>query len=136
MWRGATRTAASSSASRPRPAPEYARIEVRMPDVSCNPYLAFALLLAAGFEGMERKMELAEETPYDLYTANAGALEALPASLEEAIARAGGSAFVEKVLSADTARKYLALKQAEQNRWFAARDKGKNIRTKHISEFL
>ena len=56
------------------PAPEYARIEVRMPDVSCNPYLAFALLLAAGFEGMERKMELAEETPYDLYTANAGAL--------------------------------------------------------------
>ena len=60
------------------PAPEYARIEVRMPDVSCNPYLAFALLLAAGFEGMERKMELAEETPYDLYTANAGALEALP----------------------------------------------------------
>ena len=107
------------------PAPEYARIEVRMPDVSCNPYLAFALLLAAGFEGMERKMELAEETPYDLYTANAGALEALPASLEEAIARAGGSAFVEKVLSADTARKYLALKQAEQNRWFAARDKEK-----------
>lgn len=62
---------------RPRRA-EYARIEVRMPDVSCNPYLAFALLLAAGFEGMERKMELAEETPYDLYTANAGALEALP----------------------------------------------------------
>ena len=107
------------------PHPEYARIEVRMPDVSCNPYLAFALLLAAGFEGMERKMELAEETPYDLYTANAGALEALPASLEEAIARAGGSAFVEKVLSADTARKYLALKQAEQNRWFAARDKEK-----------
>ena len=107
------------------PAPEYARIEVRMPDVSCNPYLAFALLLAAGFEGMERKMELAEETPYDLYTANAGALEALPASLEEAIARAGGSAFVEKVLSADTARKYLALKQAEQNLWFAARDKEK-----------
>ena len=70
-------------------------------------------------------MELAEETPYDLYTANAGALEALPASLEEAIVRAGGSAFVEKVLSADTARKYLALKQAEQNRWFAARDKEK-----------
>ena len=122
MWRGATRTAASSSASRPRPRPS---MRASRPDVSCNPYLAFALLLAAGFEGMERKMELAEETPYDLYTANAGALEALPASLEEAIARAGGSAFVEKVLSADTARKYLALKQAEQNRWFAARDKEK-----------
>ena len=63
--------------------------------------------------------------PLSYSTANAGALEALPASLEEAIARAGGSAFVEKVLSADTARKYLALKQAEQNRWFAARDKEK-----------
>ena len=62
----------------------------------------------------------------DVYSAFiSGALEALPASLEEAIARAGGSAFVEKVLSADTARKYLALKQAEQNRWFAARDKEK-----------
>ena len=118
MWRGATRTAASSSASRPRPRPS-------MRASRCVCRTSRALLLAAGFEGMERKMELAEETPYDLYTANAGALEALPASLEEAIARAGGSAFVEKVLSADTARKYLALKQAEQNRWFAARDKEK-----------
>ena len=47
------------------------------------------------------------------------------ASLEEAVARAVDSAFVERVLSEDTARKYLALKQAEQNRWFAARDKEK-----------
>ena len=66
-----------------------------------------------------------EACGFSLCGCAAGALEALPASLEEAIARAGGSAFVEKVLSADTARKYLALKQAEQNRWFAARDKEK-----------
>ena len=64
------RIPASSSA-------EYARIEVRTPDVACNPYHAFALLLAAGFEGVQRHLALPAETPYDLYTANTAALQPL-----------------------------------------------------------
>ncbi len=41
--------------------PTAARIEVRSPDPSCNPYLAFALLLAAGLRGIERGYELPPE---------------------------------------------------------------------------
>lgn len=104
---------------------EYARIEVRTPDVACNPYLAFALLLTAGLEGIQKGLALAPETPYDLYTANVGALQKLPASLEEALELAKASPLLPASLGAEPARKYLALKQAEQNRWFAARDKEK-----------
>lgn len=107
--------------------PEYARIEVRMPDTACNPYHAFALLLSAGWEGVREKLALAPETPYDLYTEASDALEALPASLEEALAKARDSRFVSGVLGEEVTRKYLALKQQEQNRWFAARDKEKYI---------
>ena len=107
--------------------PEYARIEVRTPDVACNPYFAFALILSAGYEGISKNMTLARETPYDLYTANAGALESLPATLEDALALAKQSEFVRGVLGTETARKYLALKQEEQNRYFAARDKEKYL---------
>lgn len=107
------------------PTPEYARIEVRTPDVACNPYHAFALLLAAGLEGVQQHLSLPAETPYDLYTANTHALTPLPASLEEAIAAAHDSVFVRRVLGDEVARKVLALKQEEQNRWFAARDKQK-----------
>ncbi len=105
------------------PSPALARIEVRTPDAACGPYLSFALLLAAGLEGFEKGLALAAETPYDFYTANTGALETLPASLEEAVARACESELVADVLSPRTARAYLALKTAEQNRFTAASNK-------------
>jgi glutamine synthetase len=41
--------------------PTAARIEVRSPDPSCNPYLAFAMLLAAGLRGIERAYDLPPE---------------------------------------------------------------------------
>jgi glutamine synthetase len=45
-----------------RPGKESAtRIELRSPDPSCNPYLAFALLLGAGLRGVERGYQLPEE---------------------------------------------------------------------------
>lgn len=107
--------------------PKYARIEVRTPDVSCNPYHVFALLLSAGLEGIENNLKLAPETPYDLYTANTGAMEPLPNSLEDALSLAAQSDFAAKVLGAEVTRKYLALKQEEQNRYFAARDKAQYL---------
>lgn len=104
-------------------AQEYARIEVRMPDAACNPYLTFALLLAAGLEGICEHRKLPPETPYDLYTANTESLEKLPETLEQALEMAQSSALLPVVLGEETTRKYLQLKQEEQNRWFAARDK-------------
>ena len=43
------------------------RIELRFPDAACNPYLAFATMLAAGLDGLERKLPLPDPMTHDLY---------------------------------------------------------------------
>ncbi|MCY0896967.1 MAG: type I glutamate--ammonia ligase [Alicyclobacillaceae bacterium] len=66
------------------------RIEVRSPDPSCNPYLALAAMLAAGLDGIDRKLELAPPVNRNIYImteeekATAG-IQSLPGSLFEAI---------------------------------------------------
>jgi len=80
---------------------EYARIELRSPDSSGNPYLMFALILAAGLDGVKRGLVPPPSTNVNLYTADAsvtGPLTALPGSREEAFAFASGSSFVRGVL--------------------------------------
>ena len=67
------------------------RVEVRSPDVACNPYLAFAVLLAAGLKGIDDGYELppgAEDDVWALTEAERRALgiDPLPANLAEAIA--------------------------------------------------
>ncbi|MBC7473403.1 MAG: type I glutamate--ammonia ligase [Candidatus Sericytochromatia bacterium] len=66
------------------------RIELRCPDPSCNPYLAFAAMLKAGLDGIKRELtppEPAEENLYHLDTdqRNAMDLKSLPGSLGEAL---------------------------------------------------
>jgi glutamine synthetase len=67
------------------------RIEFRSPDPACNPYLAFAVILAAGLRGVEKAYELPPELTANLYEMTpeerlAEGVEELPGSLEEAIA--------------------------------------------------
>ncbi|HVL26969.1 MAG TPA: glutamine synthetase family protein [Acidimicrobiales bacterium] len=67
------------------------RIEFRSPDPACNPYLAFAAVLGAGLRGIEKGYELPDELTANLYEMTAEerlaeGVEALPGSLEEAIA--------------------------------------------------
>jgi glutamine synthetase len=69
--------------------PNATRVEVRLPDSACNPYLTFALLLAAGLKGIEEGYELppgAEQDVSALTDAQRDALgiEALPGSLGDA----------------------------------------------------
>jgi len=66
------------------------RIELRSPDPACNPYLAFAVMLAAGLDGIERKLELPADVTDDVYEMSDAARTAagighLPESLKEAI---------------------------------------------------
>jgi glutamine synthetase len=72
--------------------PTAARIEVRSPDPSCNPYLAFALLLAAGLRGIERGDELPpeveDEAPDDAPRLPADLREATDAFAASELARA------------------------------------------------
>ncbi len=77
------------------------RIELRSPDPGCNPYLAYALLLRAGLDGVERGLTPPEPVNEDLFHAPAALLErleTLPATLEEAWARARGSEFLRQIL--------------------------------------
>jgi glutamine synthetase len=69
---------------------ESTRIEYRAPDSACNPYLAFAVILAAGLRGIEEEYQLPEEANANLFDLTAEELAAgnivhLPASLSEAL---------------------------------------------------
>ncbi|MDQ3167210.1 MAG: glutamine synthetase family protein [Chloroflexota bacterium] len=67
------------------------RIELRCPDPSCNPYLAFAAMLAAGMDGIENELPLPEPVEENLYHFTDEDLKrrnipVLPATLGEAVA--------------------------------------------------
>jgi glutamine synthetase len=94
------------------------RAEIRCPDPACNPYLAFAALLHAGLEGIERGYELPDPMETNLYTLtkperHALGIEALPESLGEAIDLAEDSDLVEKVLGLELRDRLIALKREE-----------------------
>ncbi len=79
------------------------RVEYRVPDAACNPYLALAGVLAAGLAGIEEQLELPlpiETDAASLSSAERAArgIESLPASLGEAIARFEGSALLRETL--------------------------------------
>jgi glutamine synthetase len=65
--------------------PKAKRIEFRVPDPSCNPYLAFAAMLMAGLDGVRNKVEPAEPVDKDLYELppdQLGTVPQVPGSLE------------------------------------------------------
>jgi len=69
---------------------EATRIEYRAPDPACNPYLAFAVMLAAGLEGIEKKYPLPDPVEENVYhmteeERRKRGIESLPGSLIEAI---------------------------------------------------
>ena len=77
------------------------RFELRSPDPETNLYLAYALLIHAGLDGIEKKLTLPEATNINLYTADSSItdrLDTLPATLEEAVTEAKKSQFVSKIL--------------------------------------
>jgi glutamine synthetase len=67
--------------------PQATRVELRCPDPSCNPYLAFAVMLKAGLDGIKRELPLPDAAEEDLYHVDPRArlLETLPGSLGEAL---------------------------------------------------
>ncbi len=77
------------------------RFELRSPDPLANPYIAYALLLYAGTEGVKKKLLLCEPCDLNLYLAPESVMsriESLPMSLEEAVAEAEKNEIVKKYL--------------------------------------
>ena len=105
---------------------EKVRMEFRSPDPSVNPYLAFAMIISAGLDGIERDMALPGCVDADLYTADESItkdLKSLPDSLEKALTLAKESEFVKSVVGDDLLSRYLAVKRDELSDFAASKDK-------------
>ncbi|UCH31782.1 MAG: glutamine synthetase [Candidatus Bathyarchaeota archaeon] len=95
-----------------------ARLELRCPDPSCNPYLAFAVMLAAGLKGIEEKIEPPKAVEEDVYGFDDQKLakfyiKTLPGNLKEAIEELKDSELAKETLGETTFDKYLEVKSTE-----------------------
>jgi len=105
------------------------RIELRSPDPSCNPYLAFAFILQAGMEGIQHARGLEEACNLDFNEEGAAGLReglrGLPVDLAQALEQAKQSEFVTEFLPCQVWDKYYSIKKAECQQYERAADKEK-----------
>ena len=105
------------------------RIEFRSPDPACNPYLAFAVMLGAGLDGIEKKLELPDPIEEDIFEMNpaerrAHGITDLPGNLYAATLETEKSELVREVLGDHIFNKFIENKKIEWD----------NYRT-HVSQF-
>jgi len=98
--------------------PEAARVELRCPDPSCNPYLAFAVMLAAGLDGVKRQLPVPRPIEEDLYHFDdemmaKHAIATLPGSLGEALEEMKRDEVVRDALGEHVYQWFLEAKQME-----------------------
>lgn len=94
------------------------RLELRCPDCACNPYLAIAVCLAAGLDGIKRGLKPVASVQKDIYTMTEeerkeANISELPKNLYEAIEEMKKSDFMREVLGEDVFKKYIRAKKAE-----------------------
>ncbi|MGI6279599.1 MAG: glutamine synthetase family protein [Acutalibacteraceae bacterium] len=80
---------------------KYRRAELRSPDPTANPYLAFALVIYAGLYGIKNKLELPKAADLNLYKADTQTLanyKTLPRNLKEACIIAANSDFIKEYI--------------------------------------
>jgi glutamine synthetase len=94
------------------------RMELRTVDSACNPYLAFAVILAAGLKGIEEGYELPREAEDDVWSLNERerkslGIDPLPKSLYDAIQVAESSELLAETLGEHVYDFFLRNKRAE-----------------------
>ena len=94
------------------------RIELRCPDPSSNPYLAFAVMLAAGMDGLQKKMTPPEPVEENLYHFDAAKLESrqikqLPGTLREALDELRADEVIADALGEHVFERFLEAKTEE-----------------------
>jgi glutamine synthetase len=97
---------------------ENVRVELRSPDPSCNPYLALAVCLAAGLDGIERGLTPPPECRENLYAMteaqlDAAGVERLPESLEAALDAMEQDSLVMDTLGTHVSQAILEAKRKE-----------------------
>ena len=98
--------------------PDTARIEYRVPDAACNPYLAFSVILAAGLRGVKEGYELPQEADANLFEIGDDMLEKLgigqlPQSMSDALRVMEKSELVAEALGEHIFEWFLRNKRAE-----------------------
>ena len=101
---------------------EATRIEFRSPDPACNPYLAFAVMIAAGLKGIEENYALPDPIEEDIYEMDEDArrragIVSLPGNLFEAIQEVEASELVRETLGDHIFNKFLENKKIEWDRY-------------------
>jgi len=97
---------------------EAARAEIRSSDATANLYLAFAVMLKAGLEGINKNLELPDPVEENIYRIGEGEMkkreiETLPTSLNQALDALEKDSLVGSVLGIETLDKYLRIKREE-----------------------
>jgi glutamine synthetase len=101
------------------------RTEVRSPDPSCNPYLALAMMLKAGLDGVTNKLTAPDPVNLDIYHMTTAEMDAagvtcLPANLHEAIEALKGNPLAKEALGDHIYAKYIEGKEKEWDGWRTA----------------
>jgi glutamine synthetase len=96
----------------------YGRLEVRLPDSGCNPYLVSAALIAAGLDGIDRRLDPGKPQNINLYELSAAELDErkirlLPQALNEAIDALEADSVIQSGLGPELAREFIRLKRME-----------------------
>ncbi len=96
------------------------RLELRFPDPSCNPYLAFAVMLAAGLDGIRKGLTPPAPTEENLYQLSEAhmrerGMQTLPASLGDALKALRDDEVVQRALGPHIYQRFLKAKQEEWN---------------------
>ncbi len=98
--------------------PRSARIELRCPDPTCNPYLAFAVMLKAGLDGIMNDIKPPEPVEENVYLFDEASLRSknigtLPSSLWEALNEMERDSIIREVLGDYLFKRYLDIKRKE-----------------------
>ncbi|MCK4477322.1 type I glutamate--ammonia ligase [Candidatus Bathyarchaeota archaeon] len=94
------------------------RLEYRPTDGSCNFYMAFAAILAAGLDGIKRKIELPDPVEEDIYEMSEKerlkrGIEVLPGNLGDALRELSGDKCIQEALGITFCQKFLEIKTKE-----------------------
>ncbi|NOZ85406.1 MAG: type I glutamate--ammonia ligase [Deltaproteobacteria bacterium] len=100
------------------------RVELRMPDPACNPYLALAAMLAAGLDGIEKGLELGPPVNKNIFSMSKRErqrlkITSLPGNLGEAIDVMAKSAFMKDLLGEHIFRQFIDAKNIEWSEYIA-----------------
>ena len=102
--------------------PQAARLELRCPDPACNPYLAFAVMLKAGLDGVKRRLPLPPPVEENLYEFDDQKLakhnvQMLPGSLAEAMEELQRDEVVQDALGEHVYERFIEAKRIEWDQY-------------------